>query len=171
LTVYELTAYDVADSPQFLALMDPQNTSDREKRIMAQMESSQRLVCSHLKTAVAENAASLPAKYLFIVAFDIASDHLEEFHAWYDTEHLPMLIKVPGWIRSRRYKLESFRKLGAAEDPLQFIAVHEIDSLDALESGEFKEATSTPWRNRNVGKAKRKMVRVFEHYKTFQKPE
>jgi hypothetical protein len=148
--------------------MDPKNTSDREKRIVTQLESSQRLVCSHLTTVGAEILP--PAKYLFIVMFDVPPERVEEFHAWYDTEHLDMLMKVPGWIRARRYKLESFRKLGAAENPREFIAVHEIDSPEAVKTVEFDWACSTPWSKRNIEKGKdRLLVRTFEHRKAFHK--
>ena len=35
-------------------------------------------------------------EYLFLVAHDIPADREEEFTAWYDTEHIPAMLRVPG---------------------------------------------------------------------------
>jgi hypothetical protein len=155
--------------------MAPENTSEREKEIMGSLWGSQRALWSTLTSVVSDkvkaNEASLPSKYLFIVGFDIPSSDISEFHNWYNEEHIPLLLKVPGWLRARRYKLESFRKVGQVEDPYQFIAVHHIDSLDALKSDEFKEAITTKWAKSATERAERKGIRTFELWKTFRRKD
>ena len=43
------------------------------------------------------------AKALMTARTHVAPEREEEFNAWYDTEHLPQLVALPGFIRGRRY--------------------------------------------------------------------
>src|ERR1700760_4018981 len=111
------------------------NASDREKEIFPDLEGSQRTIYSLIPGSIAENEdkASYPTKYVFLVSMELNPEDEEEYHKWYNEEHMELLLKVPGWIRARRYKMESFRKFGnSGKDALKFLAVHEIESKDAL---------------------------------------
>ncbi len=44
-----------------------------------------------------------PAPWLYIVHTDIPAEIVTDYNAWYDEEHLPRLVSVPGVIRARRY--------------------------------------------------------------------
>ena len=37
---------------------------------------------------------------------DIPAEHVADFDRWYDEEHIPLLARVPGWVRSRRFVLK-----------------------------------------------------------------
>ena len=43
---------------------------------------------------------------IFAVQLDIPAEHEAEFNRVYDTEHFPMLSKVPGVRSAARYRLE-----------------------------------------------------------------
>lgn len=40
---------------------------------------------------------------IFLVYTDIDPAHDEEFNAWYNTEHLPDLLGLPGFLDAARY--------------------------------------------------------------------
>ena len=44
--------------------------------------------------------------HIFVVQLDIPAEHEAEFNRVYDTEHFPMLSKVPGVRSAARYRLE-----------------------------------------------------------------
>ena len=41
---------------------------------------------------------------IFLVYVDIDAKHDKEFNEWYNTEHLPELLAVPGILSAARYK-------------------------------------------------------------------
>ncbi len=44
--------------------------------------------------------------YIYVVQMNIPAQHEAEFNRVYDTEHVPMLSKVPGVNKVTRYRLE-----------------------------------------------------------------
>jgi hypothetical protein len=44
-----------------------------------------------------------PTPWLYIVHTDIPAEIVADYNAWYDDEHLPRLVRVPGVVRARRY--------------------------------------------------------------------
>ena len=81
---------------------------------------------------------------IFLVFTDIDPKWEEEFNAWYDTEHLPDLLKLPGFLDAARYV--------ATKGGPKYLAVYELASADALKSPEFQRlrANPSPW-GRRVG--------------------
>ncbi len=77
---------------------------------------------------------------IFLVYTDIDPKHEEEFNAWYNTEHLPELLAVPGILTAARYE--------ATKGGPKYLAVYEIDSVNVLQTPEFKNRKRTPWGER-----------------------
>jgi hypothetical protein len=75
--------------------------------------------------------------WLYIVHTDIPDDIVDEYNAWYDQEHLPRLVTVPGVIRARRYA-------ATAGNP-QYLTAYELTDPNAFESPEGLQARKTPW--------------------------
>ena len=77
---------------------------------------------------------------LFLVYTDLIDPkHEEEFNAWYNTEHLPELLTLPGF-RAARYV--------ATRGGPKYLAVYELTSVEAVRSPEFGKRKRTPWENR-----------------------
>ena len=56
---------------------------------------------------------------IFLVYTDLADDRYEEeFNAWYDTEHLPQLLTLPGMLDAARYV--------AVKGGPKYLAVYEV---------------------------------------------
>ena len=84
--------------------------------------------------------------------------------AWYEQEHIPMLLEVPGWRRIRRYRLTGPAPLGPG---LGFLSLHELAGPAVLEEPAYRAAVSTPWRDRIVSGALRRERRVLGFRNSF----
>jgi hypothetical protein len=73
----------------------------------------------------------------------------EEFNAWYDLEHLPERLSVPGFRSARRWVLDG--KPGDGK----YLATYELDSLAVLTSPAYlaRFANPTPWSRRCLDSA------------------
>lgn len=83
-----------------------------------------------------------------------------DYHDFYETEHLDLLHKVPGYRRSQRYKLVR-NIMGVPEGAPRFLVIHEFDHLDALDGPELRNADASPNVHRVFGNAKAMNVRGF----------
>ena len=74
--------------------------------------------------------------YIYVVQMNIPAQHEAEFNRVYDTEHVPMLSKVPGVNKVTRYRLEktNYPKMQT------YLAIYEVDSPDIVDSPAWKEA-------------------------------
>ena len=62
--------------------------------------------------------------YIYVVQMNIPTQHEADFNRIYDTEHVPMLSKVPGVHKVTRYRLEKTN-----DSKMQkYLAVYEIDA-------------------------------------------
>lgn len=92
------------------------------------------------------------AKGLLLAAFDFRTVNPDEFHAWYDTEHVPERLAVPGFLNAERW-------IGD-EDPQIAIATYDLDSAEVLDSAPYVAVAGdngTPWTKRVTGLASRLM--------------
>jgi hypothetical protein len=74
--------------------------------------------------------------HIFMVQLDIPAEHEAEFTRVYDTEHFPMLSKVPGVRSAARYRLAHSTMPGMQ----RFLTIYELDSPDVLQSAAWEEA-------------------------------
>jgi hypothetical protein len=82
-----------------------------------------------------------PAPWLYIVHTDIPDDIVDDYNAWYDDEHLPRLVGVPGVERARRYVADG------ALSP-RYLTAYDLTIKDAFESAAGLKARKTPWTER-----------------------
>lgn len=81
----------------------------------------------------------IKARYILTVSMDVQADKEALFNEVYDTEHVPLLLKVPGVVsvtRARMEPLQMFlggeKKTLVAEGEPTYMAIYEIDSPDVL---------------------------------------
>ena len=154
LALYELDRPDVIDSPEYKALSA--NASDRDRSVAAGLATLDRRVYEQ----ISEDGSPVgrPAPVILAVAMSVPEGSEDDLAAWYTDEHIPMLLKVPGWRRIRRFRLT--RALDGPE-PGSFLSVHELAGPEVLEDPGYRAAVSTPWRDRVVSSALRRERRVF----------
>jgi hypothetical protein len=87
-------------------------------------------------------------KYIFLVGHDVPRNKHREFNAWYNTEHIPDLLSVPGFVAVRRFRLEEktippiTSRGGIAS---QYLTIWDLYSEDALTCNEFINLSASPW--------------------------
>ena len=74
---------------------------------------------------------------IVIVSIDVATEKEEEFNRWYNEEHIPNLLAVPGVLWAKRGK-------NTGKGP-KYIAVYEHESIDVQHTDAYKKAVQTPW--------------------------
>lgn len=86
-------------------------------------------------------------KYLFIVSMDVQKDKEALFNEVYDTEHVPLLLKVPGVLavtRSMTAPLEMImggeKRTLVAEGEPRYSAMYELERAEVLLSPEWAAA-------------------------------
>jgi len=165
LALYELDRPDVIESPEYKALSA--KASDRDKSVGAGLATLDRRVYEQISedgSPVGSNPD--PAPVILAVAMSVPEGSEDDLAAWYTEEHIPMLLKVPGWRRIRRFRLTRALDAPGPGEPgvpgvPAFLSVHELAGPEALEDPGFLAAISTPWRDRVVASALQRERRVF----------
>ncbi len=92
------------------------------------------------------------AKGTLIAAMRIAQVAEDEFHDWYDTEHLPERQRVPGFLLCERW-------LGA-EDSRVSVATYDLESVAVLQGAAYRAIGGenlSPWSKRVTARVDRLM--------------
>ena len=77
------------------------------------------------------------APYMLTARLETDPEHEAEFNEWYNTDHLPALVSVPGVYAARRYR--------ATDGFPKYLAVYELASRDVPKSEAWKKAAASPW--------------------------
>lgn len=144
LAVYFLDDTAALQTPEYQALKsDP---SERTARMLAHVAGFTRYITDQISDTAAEGTpADLTGTEhtLFVVAFDVPAEDRDDFEGWYEDEHVPLLMKVPGWLRVRRFLVRP----GFDGPAWTHLALHEIASPDVLDAPERAAARDTPRRD------------------------
>ena len=136
---YFLDDIAALETPRYLCLN--RVPGERTERMLASVRGFTRYVCD--ETSDTGPAGEEPGA-VFAVAFGVPDDREERaaLDAWYEGEHIPLLMEVPGWQRVRRYVV----RRGADGPPWTHLALHYLRSADALDRPERAAARDTPRR-------------------------
>jgi hypothetical protein len=91
-------------------------------------------------------------KGILVAAMKIGRAAADEFHDWYDTEHLPERERVPGFLLCRRW-------IGA-DDPTVSVATYDLESIQVLKTPGYLAIGGTnlsPWSRRITAQVERLM--------------
>jgi hypothetical protein len=92
------------------------------------------------------------AKGTLIAAMNIGKAAEDEFHDWYDTEHLPERVRVPGFLRCERWIGADDRKIS--------VATYDLDSVGVLKTPPYLAIGGenlSPWSKRVTARVERLM--------------
>lgn len=90
---------------------------------------------------------------LLLVIMDTTSQIEEEYNEWYDTEHLPERMSVPGFLYGARFTV--------VDGYLKHLAFMDLESLDVLKSDAYVKVSPlhpSPWSRR-----------IFRHIRGFKR--
>ncbi len=92
------------------------------------------------------------ARGILIAAFDFSNAHADEFHDWYDLEHIPERQRVPGFGACQRWI--------SAANPKQAVATYDLDQPGVLQSDAYRAIAYdnlSVWSKRVTGMCNRLM--------------
>ncbi len=90
------------------------------------------------------------SKGILIAAMDFSAVAEDEFNDWYDLEHLPERLRIPGFLNGERW-------IGA-NDPKISVATYDLDDPSVLRSAPYLSVAhdrASPWTKRVVGRCVR----------------
>lgn len=139
IATYDLTSLDVLQSAPYLAISGA-NRSPWSKYVGAKCQS----ICDYSAEEIVAAKTALPdnAGGFLLVAMNVDPQAEDEFNDWYDTEHLPRLLAVPGCLSARRFR--------AGGGTHKYLAVYHLDSPEVCASQIWKDAVATPWTARII---------------------
>jgi len=86
-------------------------------------------------------------KYVFTASMDVDPSKEALFNEVYDTEHVPLLLKVPGVLSATRVRTEPLtmiisgeRKTSTVEGEPRYSAIYELESAEVLVSDAWAKA-------------------------------
>jgi hypothetical protein len=94
------------------------------------------------------------AKGLLFACFDFTGAHEDEFHDWYDLEHIPERLRVPGFINAERWISDEHPKIAAATYDLDSPGVLHSPPYDAI-GGE----NASVWTRRVTAMCRQRLLR------------
>jgi len=86
------------------------------------------------------------SKYVFVVSMDVDADKEALFNEVYDTEHVPLISKVPGVRGATRMQGQDFtmqlggKTMTKKHEAARYTAIYEIDSPEVLLTPAWAEA-------------------------------
>jgi len=76
------------------------------------------------------------AKYTFVVLTNPSAGKEQEYNEWYNKQHIPDVLNVPGMVCAQRFRLAD-TQMGPDGKTYKYLALYEIETNDL--AGVFKE--------------------------------
>ena len=76
-------------------------------------------------------------KVAYSVQLNTPAEMEDEFNEWYNVDHVPALVSVPGVCCARRYV--------AVKGEPKYLTIYEMDDADILTSAEWNSARNSDW--------------------------
>lgn len=119
-----------------------------------------------------------PAKFIISGALEPPSDiaSTTDFDKWYREEHIPLLSRMPGFIRSRRYEVKTaytIKQLQPSDDMQivpKYYALHEFGG-EALPWKQIEESVGTEWAKKVMGSVQKAEVGWYKVKRVYPESE
>lgn len=143
LAVYEMDSLDTLQSPTYQQVKG--QPSERSRHMLGAVSGFTRYLCDTIWQATAPHATAdaLGAAVLYPVFFNVPEARDDDFNAWYEQDHVPLLFGHPDWLMCRRFRIRD-----GEPGRWTHLALHYLAHEDALNSPERERARATPWRAR-----------------------
>ena len=158
ITIYQLEDVGALETPSYRTMATA--PSEWTKRVAMSLPMRRDVATQIYPT---ERPSSQPVGDAIMHVFTHADASIvDDFHRWYEEEHIPALVACDGVFGARRFACTT-----PEADGYEFIAIYQLADVSVLESGALFEAGKpTPWRER-LGD---KMRAHFQVYKALHGP-
>ncbi len=154
LALYDLDSADVLSSEPYTSLSRPPRRTDEDRAMLRLFRNANRAVFEEISAGQGEEAGSAAeAGDQLAVGLVPEPAYEEEYNAWYDDEHIPFLLKVPGVLRARRFR--------AVEGEPRYLALYDLASPEVRHSEAFARAIDTPWSARMRRHCERRLTGLY----------
>ena len=75
---------------------------------------------------------------VLVVTMEVDAEYEEEFNEWYNEQHLPERMAIPGYVSARRFKLED------GNNALKYLCIWEMNDGSQLQSEIYKDQNAHP---------------------------
>ena len=75
---------------------------------------------------------------ILVVMMEVDPEHEDDFNRWYNDEHLPERLEIPGYVSARRFKLEE------GDGVLKYLCIWELEDGSPLHSEAYKAQQRRP---------------------------
>lgn len=157
MAIYDLPNVGILNEPAYLKLRDDPVQSQRERDLRPSIKINRRdfvLVQEYTQDNTASSSSTFrPLESLspenkednVLVAACVTlkpdtPNAKETFEDWFNTVHIPMLKRVPGWLRCRRFVTTP----GSGSNTIEYLSLHEYTSLTSLTTPAYKAASTDP---------------------------
>lgn len=153
LATYDVTDMAILTQPVYTDLRA--NRSPREAETIGQVAvkrhffdlQSSRQADDYVPLAEQSDADAQGTGLVYVdVTLSDAEGAESELVRWYEEEHFGMLTKVPGWLRTRRFRTSRLDLPPNGNAPLRLITLHEYKAVNGLGGPEHKASMDTAWR-------------------------
>jgi hypothetical protein len=158
ITIYQLEDTAALETPSYRAMAT--TPSEWTKRVAMNLP-LRRDIATQIYPVSRSHSQSVGNAIMHV--FTRADESIvDDFHRWYEEEHIPALVRCDGVLGARRFVCTA-----PDADGYQFVAIYELADAAVVESGSLAAAGKpTPWRNR-LGD---KMRAHFQVYRALHEP-
>ncbi len=140
LAVYEMTDLAALKTPDYTKVKT--QPSDQTRWMLQNVKGFTRYLGNEIHRS-AKDESAIDAPILYAVWFNVPQNRASEFNDWYETEHIPLLMKAQDWRMVRRFHITD-----GEPETWSHLALHYLTSKDALQSPEREAARKTAWRDK-----------------------
>jgi len=172
LALYDIASSDVMKSEGFKKLKEKENALPRDSFEVFTNENPV-LRWGVYDQVYPENNDYQPpsSRYLLLIEHELPRQYEEEYHAFYNTEHLPAITRVPGFRTARRFVLSGeFSPIPDEKQVRRYITIYDIEKDDFFQTPEFAEFSKSPWTSRMQGKYQQRIMLLYELFYSQQAP-
>lgn len=157
LAIYDLDRLDVLATAPYSAIAGD-NFSPWSKRVIGSCKRMWRFEVDQISPG--DQVSPEGAGGLLLFAMNVEPGAEDEFNEWYDVEHIPRLMKVPGVLAARRFR--------AVRGDQKYVAVYHLQAPAVVESKAWSAAVETPWTLKMRPRTSDRLRMVYAAYKRVQ---
>ena len=69
-------------------------------------------------------------RYKLLVLTNAVNGRDDEFNQWYNNQHIPDALDVPGYVAAQRFRIADVQMAGAPASQWRYLAIYEIETDD-----------------------------------------